>query len=116
MRHSRRVGIALTLAGAAGLAACSADERALGLAGARSGGPAYSSTGSASGRFTFTPLPASAVCTPGGVAEQPFILPDGFEQVIIASEPDYDDVGDMLPPTRSAPRATAGPRMSRSRT
>jgi uncharacterized protein len=38
------------------------------------------------GPFQFTPLPASAVCVPGGTGEQPFILPPGFAQVVVARE------------------------------
>jgi hypothetical protein len=42
--------------------------------------------------FTFTPLPASAPCVPGGVGtfpnEQPFLLPPGFSQVVIARQGD----------------------------
>jgi hypothetical protein len=46
--------------------------------------------GSAS--FRFSPLPASATCIPGGAGtypeEQPFLLPRGFTQVVIAREGD----------------------------
>jgi hypothetical protein len=42
--------------------------------------------------FRFTPLPTSASCVPGGAGtfpnEQPFLLPPGFEQVVIAREGD----------------------------
>lgn len=42
--------------------------------------------------FPFTPLPTSAACVPGGAGtfpnEQPFLLPPGFEQVVIAREGD----------------------------
>src|SRR5687767_12370274 len=38
----------------------------------------------------FEPLTASASCTPGGVGafplEQPFVLPDGYQQVVFARE------------------------------
>ena len=44
------------------------------------------------GAFRFEPLPASAVCVPGGAGtapnEQPFILPPGFVQTVIAREGD----------------------------
>jgi uncharacterized protein len=42
--------------------------------------------------FRFEPLPASAVCIPGGLGsapnEQPFVLPEGFVQTVIAREGD----------------------------
>jgi hypothetical protein len=44
------------------------------------------------GRLSFEPLAASAACVPGGVGafpdEQPFVLPPGFVQTIIAREGD----------------------------
>jgi sugar lactone lactonase YvrE len=47
------------------------------------------------GPFQFKPLAASAPCTPGGNASQPFVLPNGFSQTIIASEPQFPDLPDM---------------------
>ncbi|NOK60706.1 MAG: DUF839 domain-containing protein [Chloroflexi bacterium AL-W] len=47
------------------------------------------------GGFQFTPLPDSAVCTPEGNVSQPFVLPTGFTQTLIASEPDFPDVPDQ---------------------
>lgn len=45
----------------------------------------------------FVPLPSSAVCTvAGGDAVNPLTLPLGATQWIVAAEPDYDDVPDML--------------------
>jgi uncharacterized protein len=42
--------------------------------------------------FQFTPLPTSAACVPGGVGtfpnEQPFLLPAGFDQEVIARQGD----------------------------
>ena len=44
------------------------------------------------GPFAFTPLPASAACVPGGAGtfpdEQPFLLPDGFVQYVVARQGD----------------------------
>jgi hypothetical protein len=40
------------------------------------------------GPFQFTPLPASAICVPGGTGEQPFIIPPGFVQLVVAREGD----------------------------
>lgn len=47
------------------------------------------------GQFQFEPLQLSAPCTPGGNANQPFILPAGYGQTIIASEPQFPDLPDM---------------------
>jgi secreted PhoX family phosphatase len=50
------------------------------------------SDGFGDGSFRFEPLPASAPCVPGGVGtfpnEQPFVLPSGFVQTVIAREGD----------------------------
>ena len=44
------------------------------------------------GPFQFTPVPASAACVPGGAGtylnEQPFILPEGYTQTVIARQGD----------------------------
>ena len=48
--------------------------------------------GVTSGPFQFSPLPSSAACVPGGAgtfpAEQPFLLPEGFVQTVVAREGD----------------------------
>jgi uncharacterized protein len=45
-----------------------------------------------SGPFQFTPLPSSSACVPGGAGtfpnEQPFLLPPGYQQVVIARQGD----------------------------
>jgi hypothetical protein len=41
-----------------------------------------------SGRFQFAPLPTSSPCTPGGNPEQPFLLPPGYTQKVLAQEGD----------------------------
>jgi secreted PhoX family phosphatase len=46
--------------------------------------PADSTAGS--GAFQFEPVPASAPCTTGGNAAQPFVLPPGYSQRIVAFE------------------------------
>jgi hypothetical protein len=51
--------------------------------------------GTARGPFQFTPLPSSAACTDGGNPTQPLLLPPGYTQTAIASEPQYPDVPDM---------------------
>lgn len=48
-----------------------------------------------SGGFQFMPLAASAVCTPGGNAAAPFIVPPGYTQTIVATEPQVPDAIDM---------------------
>src|SRR3954471_22534690 len=55
-------------------------------------GAADNDSGSRHRAFHFTPLAASAPCVPGGGGtypnEQPFLLPPGFSQEIIAREGD----------------------------
>lgn len=58
-----------------------------------------------SGAFKFTPLAASAACTPGGNPAQPFVLPPGFTQTIIASEPQFPDLPDMNTLNETGPHA-----------
>src|SRR5262245_29767901 len=61
--------------------------------------------GPANGPFQFEPLPASAACTPGGNAAQPFLLPPGFAQTVIASEPQFPDLNDMNTLNETGPQA-----------
>jgi hypothetical protein len=55
---------------------------------------ASAGTGGSAGlkTFAFDPIPSSAACVPGGAGtfpnEQPFVLPDGFVQSVIAREGD----------------------------
>src|SRR3954467_8942294 len=48
--------------------------------------------GVTSGPFQFSPLPSSPACVPGGLgtfpAEQPFLLPAGFVQTVLARQGD----------------------------
>lgn len=60
---------------------------------------------SGSGGFQFTPLGASAVCTPGGNPNAPFIVPAGYSQTIVASEPDVPDAIDMNTQNETGPSA-----------
>jgi len=62
---------------------------------------------SGSGGFQFTALPSSTVCTPGGNPEQPFILPAGYTQTIIAREGDggTTDLWDMHTQNETGPQA-----------
>ncbi|HKA21530.1 MAG TPA: alkaline phosphatase PhoX [Blastocatellia bacterium] len=57
------------------------------------------------GSFKFDPLPSSAACTAGGNANQPFLLPDGFTQHIVASQPDFPDLPDMNTLNETGPSA-----------
>jgi len=57
------------------------------------------------GPFQFDPLPASAPCTPGGSPTQPFLLPNGYAQHIIASQPQFPDVPDMQTLNETGPQA-----------
>jgi hypothetical protein len=59
------------------------------------------------GQFKFSPLPASAACTPGGNATQPFLIPAGYMQTIIAREGDggTTDLWDMNTQNETGPEA-----------
>lgn len=57
------------------------------------------------GPFQFDPLLTSAPCTPGGNASQPFVLPDGFVQNNVASEPNFPDLPDMHTLNETGPQA-----------
>ena len=66
--------------------------------------------GVTSGPFQFSPLPASAACVPGGAgtfpAEQPFLLPSGFVQTVVARQGDGGTIDnwDMHTLNESGPR------------
>src|SRR6185436_19108101 len=56
------------------------------------------------GAFNFTPLATSATCTvAGGSATNPLVLPAGFGQTIVASEPAFADAIDMNTQNESGP-------------
>lgn len=57
------------------------------------------------GQFKFTPLPSSAVCGPS--TEQPFLLPPGYSQTVIAREGDGGtlDLWDMNTQNETGPDA-----------
>lgn len=93
----RRVGTAALLAG--GLTACEVDRAVV-----PSARPSASRLGGG-GPFTFTPLPTSATCVEGGDPEQPLVLPPGFTQTIIASEPQFPDLADMNTVNETGPQA-----------
>ena len=57
------------------------------------------------GQFQFDPLPASTPCTDGGNPAQPFLLPAGYTQTIIASEPQFPHLPDMNTQNETGPDA-----------
>jgi len=67
--------------------------------------PAPANDNANRGPFQFEPLAASAPCTNGGNAAQPFLIPNGFSQTIVASEPDFPDVPDMHTLNETGPQA-----------
>jgi secreted PhoX family phosphatase len=67
--------------------------------------PSLANDGPTKGPFQFQPLPTSAACTPGGNASQPFVLPGGYSQTIVASEPQFPDVPDMNTLNENGPQA-----------
>src|SRR5690348_3517865 len=84
---------ALTIASVVGgIAACSAEDATVALTPNAARSAAKDGT---AGGFQFASLASSAVCSVGGSATQPFVVPSGITQTIVASEPDYADVPDM---------------------
>jgi uncharacterized protein len=67
--------------------------------------PRPGTDGPTRGPFQFEPLLISAPCTPGGNASQPFVLPAGYSQSIVASEPQFPDVPDMNTLNENGPEA-----------
>lgn len=53
--------------------------------------------------FRFMPLASSAACSAGGDPVRPFILPEGLDQLVIASEPDFPDLADMNTENETGP-------------
>ena len=64
-----------------------------------------SATSETKGPFQFEPLLASAACTAGGNASQPFLIPEGFSQTVLASEPQFPDLPDMHTLNETGPQA-----------
>jgi hypothetical protein len=96
-----RTTIMLTLAAAAAAALVACDDGLRPVAPR----PALAKPGSATiGPFQFTPVPASYACTvPGGDPAQPLLLPPGYTQSIVASEPAFADAIDMNTQNESGP-------------
>jgi hypothetical protein len=79
LAHTLRVATASLLVGAA--VACDEADRL-----SEPNSNPNSSNSATTGQFKFTPLPASATCGPS--TEQPFLLPAGYAQTVIAREGD----------------------------
>jgi uncharacterized protein len=91
-RTQWQLGVISTLA--AVVVACAAEDRVLDPR--LSAGSALEDNAPAgSGAFQFTPLASSAVCTNGGDPANPLVLPAGFTQTLLASEPSFADAIDM---------------------
>lgn len=86
------------IAGTAAVAALSVAGLS-GVAHARAGGEV------GTGQFQFQPLAASAACTPGGDPASPFVLPPGYRQTVLASEPEFPDNPDMNTQNETGPQA-----------
>lgn len=84
-------------------AASSAALAAFMISGVANADPTSSPAGS--GSFQFTPLASSAPCTDGGNPAAPFVLPPGYQQRILASEPEFPDLPDMNTQNEDGPDA-----------
>lgn len=100
MHAQRRLAYALGLCTALLTVACDNTER---LAGDQ--GPAPMADLAGSGAFQFGPLGTSTACTAGGNAAEPLILPAGYVQTVVASEPAFPDLPDMNTVNESGPSA-----------
>ena len=86
----------MVFAGAALVAAACADPSTPTSASATADRLSFGGEPAAPFLSSFTPIAASASCTvSGGDASMPLVLPAGYQQTIIASEPDYITNGDM---------------------
>jgi hypothetical protein len=94
---------AISIVGVVGsIVACSAEDATVA---SPASATLFAANDGTTGGFQFSPLASSAACTVGGSATAPFVLPAGFTQTIIASEPDYADVPDMNTLNETGPRA-----------
>jgi hypothetical protein len=67
--------------------------------------PAQKKDSPTAGSFQFEPLPASAQCTNGGNPAAPFLVPEGYAQTIVASEPSFADAIDMNTLNETGPQS-----------
>lgn len=100
----KRVQWQLAVVGALSVVACSAEDRTVGPQ-ITPGSATHDNALVGSGGFQFTPVASSAVCTNGGDANHPFIIPTGFEQTVIAQEPAFQDSRDMNTQNETGPQA-----------
>lgn len=105
MARSTPLYLSLSVFGVVGvMAACVSEQTPVGpMASAPSA--SFSKSGDDKGPFQFTALGASAVCTSGGDPVNPLVLPTGFSQVALASEPSFADVPDMNTQNENGPQA-----------
>ena len=89
-------GPALSLAAAAAVALAAAAPAHVG---------AQDEGGPTKGPFQFEPLPTSAPCTDGGDPVAPFLVPEGYAQTVVASEPSFADAIDMNTVNETGPQA-----------
>jgi hypothetical protein len=105
MARSTPLYLMMSAVGVVGLlAACAAEQTAVGPVAANQSAQ-FSKSGEVEGPFAFTALGASAACTSGGDALNPLVLPTGFSQVALASEPSFADVPDMNTQNETGPQA-----------
>lgn len=101
--HRSFLRVATTGALTATLAACSEVQQPVSPDAAALRQPSLTLSGSAG--FVFAPLATSTVCTPGGDPAAPFVVPAGYTQRIVASEPDVPDAIDMNTQNETGPFA-----------
>jgi sugar lactone lactonase YvrE len=97
---NRITAVPLSAIGIFALAACADDAATAPLA-----RPRANTEVATVGPVQFEPLSSSAACTTGGNASAPFVIPAGFTQIDIASEPDYMGNPDMITENETGPEA-----------
>ncbi|MEO8622471.1 MAG: alkaline phosphatase PhoX [bacterium] len=102
---ARSTPLYLTISGVlVAMVACSADMTEFGPA-QLSSSAQFEKSSDTKGAFQFAALGTSAVCTSGGDAVNPLVIPAGFGQVAVASEPSYADSPDMNTLNETGPQA-----------
>ncbi|PQV65436.1 hypothetical protein B1R32_101178 [Abditibacterium utsteinense] len=86
----------------ASLSGCSLSAALLG--GCGGGGNGSGGLSGATKFSQFTALTASSPSTSGGNAEQPLVLPAGYSQTVLASEPQFPDLSDMNTLSETGPQ------------
>jgi hypothetical protein len=93
-----RLGLVLGCGAMVALAVSCSEESSTGVS-----NPGFAAT--TTGPFQFEPLAASAVCTAGGSPTEPLVLPAGYTQQVIASEPDFQTDIDMNTQNETGPQS-----------